>query len=396
MSANVSFKVDSTISKFTIPDLTITEYGTIDIPYEFNFSCIPISVTHLNFNQYGGKILPNSIPNHITHLDFGDIYNQHTKLDMIPYGTQFLRFGKNFNNCIDIDAIPNTVTNIIFNMYRYDQILDKFVIPDSVLDLTIDISKNYRINNGDLSSSIECIKIMGDVILCSGSIPSVKYLEFGGIFNNKLCAETIPESVTHLKFIGLFNQLLYPGTIPNSVKYLVLGGYYTQQLICGCIPDSVTHLEFGDYFDQKLHPGIIPEYVTHLTFGNFFNQEIKKSVIPNSVTILSFGHSFNKYPGPNILPYSITHLKIGHIDNKYIFERYITYFYKILMGTYNYDIIPIGTIPDSVVNLIINYESNVAIPYKALPKSVTNIVVNINYDKAIRDGIIITRLDKIY
>ncbi|QGR54374.1 f-box and fnip repeat-containing protein [Moumouvirus maliensis] len=74
--------------------------------------CIPNSVTHLTFKWNFNQPIEGCIPNSITHLTFGNCFNQSIK-GCIPNSVTHLIFGKSFNQLIG-ECIPNRVTYLIF------------------------------------------------------------------------------------------------------------------------------------------------------------------------------------------------------------------------------------------------------------------------------------------
>lgn len=138
---------------------------------------IPLSVTHLHFgNHFNQPLKPGDIPNSVTHLYLGHHFNQPLKAGDIPASVTHLRFGHMFN-CF-FDHVPESVTHLTFG-HRFNYF---YAIPSSVTHLT-----------------------------------------FGHNFNQPIDGK-IPKHVTHLKFGKDFNQLLN-GCIPESVKHLHVFSY---------------------------------------------------------------------------------------------------------------------------------------------------------------------------
>uniref|UniRef100_A0A6G6ADS9 F-box and FNIp repeat-containing protein n=1 Tax=Borely moumouvirus TaxID=2712067 RepID=A0A6G6ADS9_9VIRU len=167
----------------------IYEYGKIKkLPYynQFNYIKylandinIPEGITHLEFGDFFNQPIEKCIPDNIINLTFGWEFNQPIK-GCIPSQLTHLTFGCRFNQSIK-ECIPNTVTHLIFG-YAFDQ-------------------------------SIE---------------------------------ECIPNSVTHLKFGWKFNQPIKE-FIPNSVTHLTLQKYFYKK-IKEDIPKNIS-IETYLYFD---------------------------------------------------------------------------------------------------------------------------------------------------
>ncbi len=134
----------------------------------------------------------NAIPSNVTHLTFGDSFNQPLSVGVIPECLTYLSFGKyidsKFNQPLSVGVIPNSVTHLTFGME----------------------------------------------------------------FNQPLSIGIIPNSVTHLTFIWDFNQPLSVGAIPNSVTHLTFESHFNQPLAVGAIPNSVIDLKFGENFNQPI------------------------------------------------------------------------------------------------------------------------------------------------
>jgi len=91
---------------------------------------ISISVVYLNFVGIFNQCVPK-IPDSVTHLTFGDHFNQSVK-GMIPNSVIYLEFGHYFNKSIK-ESIPNSVTHLTL-CYKFAQLIED--ISSSVTHLT--------------------------------------------------------------------------------------------------------------------------------------------------------------------------------------------------------------------------------------------------------------------
>lgn len=156
--------------------------------------------------------MQGDIPYSVTHLTFGDKFNQPLPKGCIPSSVTHLTFGQEFECQILPGDIPNSVTYLTFGA-KFNQLKPRLYIPDSVMHLT-----------------------------------------FGTNFDSPV---VIPDSVTHLTFGSCFNQASV--VIPPSVTHLTFGLSFYQPIRSSDIPDSVTHLTFYRPFNSSspkvaIHP----------------------------------------------------------------------------------------------------------------------------------------------
>jgi len=173
-----------------------TNMGQIKyLPYFDNFEFVEISdimytanfITHFpkNMKYVHFRTCNTCIPPFVTHLTFGDHFNQTIK-DCLPRSITYLTFGYCFNQSMIsitstgdiIQHIPNSVSRLKFSRC-FDQ-LSKDAIPKSVTHLTFS----------------EC--------------------HHNSVF------ELIPESVTHLEFGYHYGKLL---NVPSSIIQISLPRY---------------------------------------------------------------------------------------------------------------------------------------------------------------------------
>ena len=99
----------------------------VDKIFEF-----PKSITKLTFDYFFNDYVRN-IPNTVTHLKFGDHFNQILNEGDIPYSVTHLKFGLYFNQKIN-DAIPKNVKYLKFGSYFNRSIHD---LPHSITHLAL-------------------------------------------------------------------------------------------------------------------------------------------------------------------------------------------------------------------------------------------------------------------
>lgn len=158
------------------------------------------------------------------------------------------------NTLEDISNIPDHVTHVTFGD-TFDRPLRVGYVPNTVTHLTF----------GDMS---------GHPLKVGHIPDSVTHLTFGHFFNQPLEKGHIPDSVTHLVFGHFFNQPLEKGHIPDSVTHLAFRGGYTQPLGKCSFPDSVTHLTFGYAFRQKIYAKILSNVTTITLTCNYLMADL--------------------------------------------------------------------------------------------------------------------------
>jgi hypothetical protein len=223
-----------------------------------------------HFSEFNRPV--NNLPNSITHLTFGEQFNQ-------PVGHQ---------GCEDINCprnLPNSITHLTFG-YIFNQPVNN--LPNSITHLTFE-GRNFNQPVGHQGC---------EDINCPRNLPnSITHLIFGDDFNQPV--NKLPNSITHLTFGYCFNQPV--DNLPNLITHFTFGFYFNQKVghqeceDINCprnLPNSITHLTFGKLFNQPVDK--LPNSITHLTFGDYskFNQLV--DYLPNSITHLTFGYYFNK------------------------------------------------------------------------------------------------------
>ena len=257
--------------------ISIDKYSEIINLENLKINSIKINVTK------GSKII---LPNILTHLSFGEIFNRSL---ILPNNLTHLVMGDNCNKSFNL---PNSLTHLTMGS-RYNR---SITLPNSLTHLTFGNEFNRSI-----------------------TLPnSLTHLTMGDKFNRSI---TLPNNLTHLICGDKFNQSI---TLPNSLTHLTFGSNFNQSIT---LPNSLTHLTFGYHFNQ---PIILPNNLTHLTFGNHFNQPI---ILPNNLVHLEFsscsafnkkidlidnntGKTFKNLESVILPHYFCNELLIGHTENK--------------------------------------------------------------------------------
>jgi len=164
----------------------------------YDYKCLGYNITDNNeyivkkridpyYNKKYKLLKKEDIPNNITHLSFGDNFNQELNKGDIPESVIYLNLGDKFN-----------------------QELKEGVIPESVI-----------------------------------------HLNLGNKFNKPLKQKDIPNGVIHLKFSHFFNQLLKKGDIPESVMYLWFEKNFNQKLDKNILPKNILKILFHKNQNQN-------------------------------------------------------------------------------------------------------------------------------------------------
>ncbi len=113
----------------------------------------PLNITHLTFGDNFNQKIDNCIPKRVTHLIFGYSFNQ--KIDnCIPKGVTHLTFGWCFNQEID-GCIPSSVTHLIFG-FRFNQNIDNCILSKlKKLRISKYYSHEIKVNSDCIIEKIE-------------------------------------------------------------------------------------------------------------------------------------------------------------------------------------------------------------------------------------------------
>lgn len=173
------------------------ESAELNIPADV----IPTTITRLVLNQLP---CPDTIPAHITQIDFGSLFNRPIPVGVIPDTVKTIVFCCDFNQPIEPGSIPSSVERLAFG-YRFNQPLSSDMLPNSI-----------------------------------------KYLSFSHFFEQQITQDSLPDSVQFLSFCLLFeaSRLI---SIPRGVTHLTLGHVLVEDLI------------------QRLFPLVIASNITHLS-----------------------------------------------------------------------------------------------------------------------------------
>ena len=144
------------------------------------------------------------------------------KIDIITH----LTFGEEFNQPVKVDNLPKTVTHLTFGDW-YDQPVDN--LPVGVTHLTFGGLFEHPLNE----------------------LPkTVTHLTFGKWFDQPV--DNLHVGVTHLTFGDFFKKPV--NQLPHTVTHITFGRYFNQPV--DNLPVGVTHLTFGFKFNHPVPKGV--------------------------------------------------------------------------------------------------------------------------------------------
>ncbi len=181
---------------------------------------LKIRVIQIKFSSdFDSFVNTDNLPREITHLTFGDFFNQ--PVDNLPKSITHLTFGIMFNQ--SVYNLPDSITKLTFG-HKFNQPVDN--LPKSITQLTFGYYFNQPVDN--LSDSIT-------------------QLTFGGEFNKNI--NNLPKGLIRLIFGFAFNKEI--NKLPKGLTYLAFGRKFNQPGYNN-LPKGLTRLEVGDEFCQEI------------------------------------------------------------------------------------------------------------------------------------------------
>jgi len=201
---------------------------------------LPDNVTHINFGEFFNQSIDiSNLPKNLIHLNFLGYFNSfNQKVDNLPNSITHLTFGWHFNQ--KVDNLPSNITHLEFGYY-FNQPVD--FLPGSLKELILSRDFNQPVDN----------------------LPNnITHLTFGRNFNQSI--NNLPTSLTHLIFeeqytenttISTFNQSIEGLSRLTNLKYLKFGYHFSQTICCPIdghcyLPDSVEELYFANESKNKI------------------------------------------------------------------------------------------------------------------------------------------------
>ena len=223
--------------------------------------------------QFGINSIPIHLPANITHIKFGEEFNQ--PINSLPSNQKY--YCDKTNSMVESSG----VTHISFNKWFNNQ-------SQNQMEIETDGKFNHPVEN--LPNSLTHLKFGKHFNQPIDNLPpSLMQLELGDDFNQPI--DNLPRSLVHLEFSqkSCFNKSI--NNLPVSLKYLRLGYYFNQPVTYHTIflgnENSTQFLitiinlfKFDEKFNQPVDN--LPESLKTIVFGWNFNQSVNKHKFSNS------------------------------------------------------------------------------------------------------------------
>ncbi|KAM9995560.1 hypothetical protein ACTFIY_001751 [Dictyostelium cf. discoideum] len=281
-----------------------------------------------NFPTTLKKLTINSNDNLTSHIDFkSNIFNNNKNNNNKNNSSIEILKIKSHSLLIELNSIPNSVKKLDIDVDLLHPLYEH-MLPKSLKSLNIRVFvESFKFLKGSLPDGLEELNCIDRGLdnLEVGLLPTtLKSLSFNSInkhgFNKTIKEGFFPKNLKYLN-LGYFNQQIQPivsssieftnNSLPNSLKYLNFGEVYNKPILPNSLPITLKKLIFSPFFNQKLMNNSFPLNLVFLEFGNNFNNQIPIGVLPKSLKVLIFGNRFNQILLSGSLPSSITHLIFG-------------------------------------------------------------------------------------
>lgn len=209
------------------------------------------------------------LPRHVTHITFGNRYNQHLEINALHNTIKYLVFGHCYNKPLKPEVLPDVLTNLTFGR-NFNQPLDPGVLSKTLICLVFGDNFNHPLKPGTFPDTLTDLK-------------------FGKKFNYPLTDEILPRGLTKLTFGDNFNQLFLEHTLPDTLTRLTFGKNYFQPLNRKVLPKQLTHLAFNTRcrMDQRsinpLTNGYLPDGLTYFILGTYTGIDLEYDLLPKKI-----------------------------------------------------------------------------------------------------------------
>ena len=289
------------------------------------------------FNYSSAAAKKKILPNNLTKLTFGYIFDTQLTKNMMPDKLTYLDVGDTFNQLLSDNIFPDTLTHLIFGAaydkpiygMDFDNMKVTSLLPDTLTCLKFGLKFNQELYVIDANHDITNLLPKNLTTLRIGShfdqhiienvLPkSLTRLNFHGVLyskrnknqltfapDNVFTHKILPDNLTCLKFDGQVAQSYLPvGFFPANLTYLYLGYYFNIRLEVDMLPNSLRTLKFHTY-NLPLEPCVLPKHLTFLEFWCKFNQPLPQGVLPDSLEYLILPSCFRQSYKNIVLPKKI-------------------------------------------------------------------------------------------
>ena len=225
-------------------------------------------------------------------------------------GLTHLTFGDDFDQPLLADDLPDTLTHLDLGV-NYEQPFDATNLPSSLVSLVLGgRTKDEEVVNLQHTKLVEITYgSWYQTPIQPGQLPAtLRRLTLGWSYKHPLSPGVLPENLTDLTLGYSYNSPIEPGLLKPQLRRLTLGTRYEAKLTPGSLPTGLTHLTMGRDYDHPLEANVFPSTLTHLTLGHNYDTEIQPGVLPAALTHLYIGDEYNHPINNGILPQTLTHL----------------------------------------------------------------------------------------
>ncbi|GAM17281.1 hypothetical protein SAMD00019534_004560 [Acytostelium subglobosum LB1] len=250
----------------------------------------PLAVT-----AFAGKfqhiIQKDVLPKNLKVLHLGREFDQEMKVktSIFPPTLVEIKFGREFNQCLDIGIFPRTLKRLTFG-YMYNKIIVPGVLPEALEHLELGHSFNETLRIGVLPTNLQYLtfgrnfnQLINQQVIPRGLLK----LTFGHMFNQELKPECLPPTLLELKFGANYTTNLHPNSLPSSLKTLMVASKHALDALP--YPPNLKTVIFGDYSKHTWHeyydlPGTVNELIIHKLELTNPNEVV---ILPQSISRLT-------------------------------------------------------------------------------------------------------------
>lgn len=199
------------------------EYFKLGYEHLDHPECVPKTIKKLYYDFYD-KTLFHLVPKSVTDIHFDDTFeDEFTKNDFPNNKITHLTFGDRYDQ--PVNNLPETLTHLTFEITSsFNQPVDN--LPKGLTHLTFGESFDESVDN----------------------LPeTLTHLTFGEAFDQFV--DNLPKGLTHLTFGVHFNQPV--DNLPESLTHLTFGHYFSDEV--NNLPKNLTHIVFEKYYHQRLN-----------------------------------------------------------------------------------------------------------------------------------------------
>ena len=339
-------------NNFTLNDVKLIESLSFELLLNLSSQTKYIRFNH-NFNQ----IIDILVDTNITHIIFGNKFNQ--SVDNLSWIIEYLYFGQEFNQ--SLDNLPGSLKKLMFSIHsNFNQSLD--CLPTCLEYLLLPADYKCQIDN--LPNSLKYLELCHNYSNSINNLP--KSLEKFIFYRSLISNWNRNKTFTYIKSSGFQIPTDVPCyydektkidechvekvfvSLPINLKYLDLTYSYKLNMIsdyvshnfnnknCHIKKEMIKNSQILDNLPENLevlkYPANynlilvekIPQNIIRLFLSNKFNKSVDKLLNPNfgtskprpttKITHLIFGNEFNQTV--NYLPTTLTHIFFGSSFDK--------------------------------------------------------------------------------